>query len=176
MLKNHDFLIDTKGPFASFSGSRCEDVAINLFLSSKIKCGPKGLTALFASVQRRMREGFINDYQQSSTFRELAVVREKLFQQTVHRISESLSQGNAKDFIIPNGRVCDAILRCYVDDCNKAKDVLKVLISLGTKAETIHKGVLLEIAEKSMEALMFVAGINYRPGTNTDSIARVLFT
>ena len=145
-------------------------------MSSQIKCGPKGLTALFTSIQRRVRESFMDNRVQASNVAGIRTAREQLVQYTIRLISDSLAVGNANDVIIPNGRLCDAVLRCYVDDCDKAKNVFKALVSLGNKAEVFRDGTMLEMAEKAMEALMYIAGINYRPGNHrTTTLAHDLF-
>ncbi len=64
-----------------------------------------------------------------------------------------------------NGRLCDAYLRCYLDNIHLAKSVWKSkILPLSSKVTKIYNNSsnnnFDEIAEKSLEALMFISGYN----------------
>jgi len=64
-----------------------------------------------------------------------------------------------------NGRICDAYLRCYLDDIKKAKSVWKTkILPLSSDVSKLYNGSsnsnFDEIAEKSLEALMYISGYN----------------
>ena len=64
-----------------------------------------------------------------------------------------------------NGRLCDAYLRCYLDDIHQAKSVWKSkILPLSCKVTKIYNSSsnsnFDEIAEKSLEALMYISGYN----------------
>ena len=66
-----------------------------------------------------------------------------------------------------NGRLCDSLLRCYVDDAEKAKKMWKNSIlplskRMASSSSSNTTRSFDEICEKSLEALMFVSGYNSR--------------
>lgn len=64
-----------------------------------------------------------------------------------------------------NGRLSDSVLRCYVEDAEKAKKMWKnTLLPLAKKIAKINgdEKAFKEICEKSLEALMFISGFNSR--------------
>lgn len=69
---------------------------------------------------------------------------------------------NAQDLpYILNGRLCDAILRCFIDDAISAKAVWVTQLLPALKRLEVQKpGRLIEGAEKAFDAMMFVAGFN----------------
>lgn len=73
----------------------------------------------------------------------------------------------SREYVEINGRLSDAILRCYIDDAEKAKKMWKTNILPMTKRITSGYGPdsassFNEVCEKSLEALMFVSGYNSR--------------
>jgi hypothetical protein len=66
--------------------------------------------------------------------------------------------------LLPNGRVCDALLRSYSDDVEMARAIWKCeLLPLARKTETVRPSSFLEITEKCFVALMFGCGRSGRP-------------
>ena len=75
--------------------------------------------------------------------------------------SESWSRGGLE----LNGRLSDALLRCFLDDAEKAKKMWKTSVLPIAKRLTGYpsrSSSFDEVCEKSLEALMFVSGYNAR--------------
>lgn len=72
---------------------------------------------------------------------------------------------NMRGKIELNGRISDSVLRCYLEDAEKAKKMWKNTIlplSKRLSASSSSSRSFDEICEKSLEALMFVSGYNGR--------------
>lgn len=62
-----------------------------------------------------------------------------------------------------NGRLCDSIIRCHMDNVVAAKRFWRLeIFPFAQQLESKRPGSLVEIAEKSMEALIYVSSLNSR--------------
>ena len=72
---------------------------------------------------------------------------------------------NVRENILFNGRLSDSVLRCYLEDADKAKKMWKnTILPLSKKVALSSESSRYfdEICEKSLEALMFISGYNGR--------------
>ena len=72
---------------------------------------------------------------------------------------------NVRENILFNGRLSDSVLRCYLEDADKAKKMWKnTILPLSKKLALSSESSVYfdEICEKSLEALMFISGYNGR--------------
>lgn len=80
------------------------------------------------------------------------------------RNNSSSSPRLQKSSLLPNGRVCDALLRSFSDDIEVGRAVWKKsLLPLARRMEKQTPGAFLEITEKCFVALMFGCGRSSRP-------------
>lgn len=170
LMRNCDTVLDKAPEISSFNYScNCESIGNELFLKGSIKCGPKGINAVFNALQKKIRALLLQNHSNLITETESSAlkvfeIRDALFNRTMGLMTSSLTGPNISWPLPINGRVCDSIIRSYMDDCSKAKFALKELVVFAKKADALSNGSFAEITEKALEALMFVAGANYRPG------------
>lgn len=126
-------------------------VAVKEILRGDLFYGPKGLCIIFSHMQRlRQKQGVFDE---TSIDR----YRDQIWK---HAIEKSvINSGNL------NGRICDAFLRSFNDDVDRAKAVwITQLLPLAGQVR-IKRGDYdyMEITEKSLEAMMFVSGRSHSP-------------
>jgi hypothetical protein len=79
--------------------------------------------------------------------------------------ANSASNSRRRGMVELNGRLSDALLRCYLEDAEKAKKMWKnsiLPIAKRLSASSKNAQSFEEVCEKSLEALMFVSGYNNR--------------
>jgi hypothetical protein len=79
--------------------------------------------------------------------------------------ANSASNSRSRGLVELNGRLSDALLRCYLEDAEKAKKMWKnSILPIAKRLSASSKNTFSfdEICEKSLEALMFVSGYNNR--------------
>jgi hypothetical protein len=77
----------------------------------------------------------------------------------------SASNSRSRGMVELNGRLSDALLRCYLEDAEKAKKMWKnSILPIAKRLSASSKNTVSfdEVCEKSLEALMFVSGYNNR--------------
>lgn len=148
------------------------DLIGNSTLSSvpSIKMTGKGTTALFTGLQREMRllhklrfSGQGLDPRSRDDLNARLSSRASLLRQARSRLLQRLLSPESEQDLsyVLNGRLCDAILRCFIDDSVAAKAVwLTQLLPALRRLEAQRPGRLIEGAEKAFDAMMFVAGFN----------------
>merc|ERR1711871_300655 len=73
--------------------------------------------------------------------------------------------------LLPNGRVCDALLRSFSDDIDLGRAIWKKnLLPLARRMESIHPGSFMEITEKCFVALMYGCGQSGRPDVGMEIV------
>ena len=145
-------------------GQRCSDAAMLLLEYGTVAGGTargialsnKGYCLLFTYLQRRLRD-LAGVTQLPSPTRALAREGDDLKAFVAFGWDRYLSTASGSKNRL-NGRVCDAYIRCFVDDAERAKNAWKRSI-LPLATQLLGGGQHFEeLAEKSLQALMFVFG------------------
>ena len=108
-----------------------------------------------------LKKGELSDSKAHATATDMASTLSSTYSSQGGGDSENWSRGGLE----LNGRLSDALLRCFLDDAEKAKKMWKSSVLPIAKRLTGYPGKSSsfdEVCEKSLEALMFVSGYNAR--------------
>jgi pentatricopeptide repeat protein len=127
--------------------------------SYKAICGTKGLCALFSSSARTIKCLSSRDDSSTEELKDMLGFVRQVLKRLLKRDQYDVENNGFVDHVDINGRLCDAILRCFITDAADARKLWKDYLLPQAKSQNTYK----EIAEKALMALMYVSGYSGRP-------------